>query len=70
MFFLAHDYVGGYTFGQGDPPLSASRGVGGLGPIIINKLPYGIGNRWRAPAPAIVSQGSNKDETNTIALAF
>src|SRR6266478_5282322 len=23
MFFLAHDYLGGYTFGQGDPPTSA-----------------------------------------------
>jgi hypothetical protein len=50
MFFLANDALGGYAFGLGDPPLGTARGVGGLGPMIIGGLPYGVGNQCRAPA--------------------
>jgi hypothetical protein len=50
MFYVSHDYLGGYSFGQGDPPFKSARGVGGLGPIIINGLPYGVGNLCARPA--------------------
>jgi hypothetical protein len=50
MFYLVNSVVGGYDFGQGDPPTSAACGVGGVGPMIINDLPYGVGNRCRLPA--------------------
>jgi hypothetical protein len=49
MFYVANDAVGGYAFGQGDPPFSASRAMGGLTPIIINGLPYGVGNHCKLP---------------------
>jgi exopolysaccharide biosynthesis protein len=50
MFYLSYDYMGGYTFGKGDPPFKSARGVGGLGPIIIDGLPYGVGNLCKRPA--------------------
>jgi len=49
-FYMAFDYLGGYQFGFGDPPLRASRAVGGLGPLIIDGLPYGVGNLCKRPA--------------------
>jgi hypothetical protein len=50
MFYMVNDPLGGYSFGEGDPPQVGMSGVGGAGPIIINGLPYGIGNRCRLPA--------------------
>jgi hypothetical protein len=44
-----------FRFGKGNPPVSGSAGadtaVGGLGPIIIGGLRYGVGNRYRAGVP-------------------
>jgi len=50
MFYVVNNVVGGYDFGAGDPPSAAACGAGGVGPIIINGLPYGVGNRCRLPA--------------------
>ncbi|HET7542420.1 MAG TPA: hypothetical protein VFK05_21270 [Polyangiaceae bacterium] len=35
MFYIANDYFGGYSFGAGDPPLNASRAMGGAGSSMI-----------------------------------
>ena len=40
-----------YNFGFGDPPTSAFSALGGLGPIIINKLKYGINNQYKSGVP-------------------
>jgi hypothetical protein len=50
MFYMVNDPLGVYDFGEGDPPQVGMSGVGGVGPIIINGLPYGIGNRCQMPA--------------------
>ena len=50
MFYVVNDPMGGYDFGEGNPPQVGMSGVGGAGPILINGLPYGIGNRCRLPA--------------------
>lgn len=50
MFYVVNDPLGGYDFGEGNPPQVGMSGVGGVGPIIINRLPYGVGNRCRLPA--------------------
>ena len=39
-----------YTFGQGDPPTRGS-GLGGLGPLIVARLSFGIGNHYAAGTP-------------------
>jgi hypothetical protein len=44
MFYIADNGRQGYEFGAGDPPAQAQCSVGGVGPIIINGLPYGVGN--------------------------
>ena len=49
MFYIADNGRAGYEFGAGDPPVSAQCAMGGLGPIIINGLPYGIGNVCSMP---------------------
>lgn len=38
------------TVGQGNPPLQIA-GMGGLGPLIIGRLPFGHGNLYRAGVP-------------------
>jgi hypothetical protein len=40
-----------YSAGQGNPPLEVS-GMGGLGPLILNGLQYGTGNRYGPGVPA------------------
>ena len=50
MFYIVNDPIGGYDFGEGNPPQVGMSGVGGVGPIIINGLPYGVGNRCQLPA--------------------
>ena len=57
MFYIADDGRNGYKFGYGDPPMSAKCGIGGIGPIIINGLPYGVGNICPAP-PGCPTEGS------------
>lgn len=42
--------LAGTRSARGDPPFKSARGVGGLGPIIINGLPYGVGNLCKRPA--------------------
>ena len=37
---------GAWKFGSGDPPSNAALGFGGLTPLIINKTPYGVGNKY------------------------
>jgi hypothetical protein len=44
-------FTSSFTIGFGDPPDEAC-GVGGLGPIIIDDLPYGAVNRYRKGVPA------------------
>ena len=34
----------GYTAGFGDPPSFAASAIGGAGPLIVSRLPYGAGN--------------------------
>lgn len=43
MFYIAQT-LGQYEFGPGDPPANATQAVGGVGPMIINGLRYGVGN--------------------------
>ena len=57
-FFVAREAINypnpsdAYTFGQGDPPLASDAALGGLGPLIINRLKFGIGNIYRQGVPA------------------
>jgi hypothetical protein len=48
-----------FRFGQGDPPTGTGAGagaaevaLGGMGPIIVNGLPFGVGNLYRSGVPA------------------
>lgn len=41
-----------YSFGFGNPPTDATASLGGLGPLIIDGLRYGVGNEYRADVPA------------------
>ena len=50
-FYMAYDEEAGYTFGQGEPPPGVDAAVGGLGPIIIDGQPYGVGNEYRDGVP-------------------
>ena len=50
MFYVAYDYLGGYTFGFGDPAVNSARAVGGLGPLIIDGVPYGTTTLCKLPA--------------------
>lgn len=43
LFYIAQ-ISGHYRFGMGDPPADADRAIGGVGPMIINGLRYGVGN--------------------------
>ena len=53
MFYIAwtEGPLGGYAFGQGDPPTDTTSALGGLGPVIINGLRYGSQNRYRTGVP-------------------
>ena len=50
-FYIAQDAQGGYQFGMGEPPDGVDAAVGGLGPIIIDGTPYGVGNQYDADVP-------------------
>lgn len=54
MFYVSwtEGPLGGYTFGQGDPPGDPTSALGGLGPVIIGGLKYGPHNVYRAGVPA------------------
>jgi len=60
MFYFAQQampFVGNiqstYTTGFGDPqPTGGLTAIGGVGPLIIGGLHYGIGNRYKSGAPA------------------
>jgi hypothetical protein len=46
-----------FRFGQGDPPSGTGAGaaemaLGGMGPIIVNGLRFGVGNLYRSGVPA------------------
>lgn len=41
-----------FSSGQGDPPLTSCAAVGGLAPIVVDALPYGIINTYAAGVPA------------------
>lgn len=47
-----------YTAGSGDPPAASSTfaAIGGAGPLIISKLKFGIGNRYKPGAPRGVNE--------------
>jgi hypothetical protein len=50
---ISKSFLNAVKTGQGDPPLLAKwSGFGGLGPIIINGLPYGRQNKYSQGAPA------------------
>ena len=57
-FFVAREPINypnpsdAYTFGQGDPPRESDAALGGLGPLIINRLKFGIGNLYHSGVPA------------------
>lgn len=42
---------GSYEFGMGDPPTQVVSALGGLGPLIINGVKYGVGNKYSVGAP-------------------
>jgi hypothetical protein len=50
----------GFIYGafKGDPPATTSTlaAIGGIGPLIVGHLPYGIGNKYKAGAPASVDE--------------
>lgn len=48
---VPNSFISSYSIGQGNPPLQVA-GMGGLGPIIIDRLPFGQGNLYRAGVPA------------------
>lgn len=50
MFYVAFDYYGGHSFGAGNPPANSARALGGIGPIIIDGMPYGVGTVCKKPA--------------------
>jgi hypothetical protein len=44
--------------GKGDPPKESRvvAAIGGLGPLIVEDLPYGVGNKYKPGAPASVEE--------------
>lgn len=47
---VPNSFTSTYSIGFGDPPLEKCA-IGGLGPLIINKLPYGSKNVYRPGVP-------------------
>jgi hypothetical protein len=43
--------LGGYTFGQGEPPGDTTQAIGGLGPMISGGIRFGSKNEYRRGAP-------------------
>lgn len=59
MFFVKHDLSGNppYSFGRGEAPIKADAAIGNLGPLVINKLPYGAVNTYNPPKPKAKKTG-------------
>ena len=62
MYFIAN-YTGNavkYQFGQGAAPTNADAALGNMGPLIINKLPFGQVNKYNPPQPTATKLGQPK----------
>ncbi len=64
MFYLKHDKAGSppYSFGRGEAPTKADAAIGNLGPLVINKLPYGSMNLYSPPRPGAKIKGEPRAE--------
>jgi hypothetical protein len=53
LFPFTDSFPWAYTADKGDPPITkaTAAALGGLGPMIISKLPFGIANKYRPGAP-------------------
>jgi Phosphodiester glycosidase len=47
-----------YSAGKGDPPAlpATIAAIGGVGPLIVGTLPYGVGNKYKPGAPPGISE--------------
>lgn len=53
LFYVANTTSQLYQFGFGDPPLAGTfAALGGLGPLILGGLKYGVGNLYKPGTPA------------------
>ncbi|OMH39040.1 phosphodiester glycosidase family protein [Motiliproteus sp. MSK22-1] len=66
MFYIADRGRNGYEFGYGNPPPGAQSAIGGLGPIIINELPYGVGNKCPVSANCPPSGAVSEEQKKVI----
>jgi len=56
-----------YAAGKGDPPKDDKRlvaAIGGLGPLIVSDLPYGVGNKYKPGAPAGVDEPADGEPSD------
>jgi RHS repeat-associated protein len=51
-FFFSNDLKGHWQFGKGNPSRDSQIAFGGGIPVIIDSLPYGIQNKYKAGAPS------------------
>jgi hypothetical protein len=64
MYYIAN-YTGSknkYKFGRGHAPTDADAALGNMGPLIINKLPFGKVNKYNPPQPDATRKGQPKDK--------
>lgn len=62
MYFIAN-YLGKtnkYQFGKGAAPTDADAALGNMGPLIINKMPFGQVNKYNPPKPTAAKIGRPK----------
>jgi hypothetical protein len=60
-----------FVGGKGDPPADSRvvAAIGGLGPLIVEDLPYGVGNKYKPGAPAGIAE-PDEGEPSKIAKRY
>lgn len=64
MFYIKNTKAGSppYRFGRGEAPTKSDAAIGNLGPLVIDKLPYGSMNLYSPPKPYAKTKGEPRDE--------